>query len=209
VLAVDASAYPEALETHGSFADLLNLGIGIDVTFNSSQRLLVELVCAPEQVIPYLVHTVTPTGKLSEKNMPRTLHQEIYQDHVCSAMLRVARECFAVLPIDFLLLNCMAEIGVKTGAEKKLAPIYSVQMHRQRFEGLDFQALDPSNAIADFPHRGDFKASRKAGAFSAVEPLAFDETQTGDHEKCTLASLRAQAAAVRARLHEFQLSNDK
>ena len=208
VLVGDASAYPEALETHGSFADLLNLGIGIDVTFNSPQRLLIELACASEKVIPYTAHTVTSTGKLSEKNLPRTQHQEIYQDHVCSAMLRVARECFAVLPIDFLLLNCRAEIGAKTGAEKKFAPIYSVLMHRQRFEALDFEGVDPSDAISGFSHRGDFKASRKAGAFSAVEPLAFDETPAGDHEKCTLAELRAQAAAVRVRLQEFQHSND-
>jgi hypothetical protein len=185
MIVADSSAYPEALETYGSFGDLLNLGIGIDVTIDSPRRLLVEVACVSDQVIPTTTPTLTSTGKLSEKNLPRTRQQEIYQDHVCSAMLRVARECFAVLPIDFLLLNGRVGIRLKSG-------------------GGGNRGDDPSDAISDFPHRGDFKASRKAGAFSPVEPVTFAALQSTATEPPTLSTLRAHAAALRTRLQEFQ-----
>lgn len=204
MIVADSSAYPEALETYGSFGDLLNLGIGIDVTIDSPRRLLVEVACVSDQVIPTTTPTLTSTGKLSEKNLPRTRQQEIYQDHVCSAMLRVARECFAVLPIDFLLLNGRVGIRLKSGGGEIAATIYSVLFDRPRFERLKFATVDTSDAISDFPHRGDFKASRKAGAFSPVEPVTFAALQSTATEPPTLSTLRAHAAALRTRLQEFQ-----
>jgi len=36
---------------------------------------------------------------------------------------------------------------------------------------LIFNRLDSSEAMEMFPHRGDFKASRKAGAFQPITPL--------------------------------------
>lgn len=204
----DITAYPEALQAHGSFADLLNLGIAVDVTVESAKRLVVEVLCTTDSVIPAVSRTLTSTGKLSEKNLPRTRHQEIYQDHVCSVMLRVARECFAVLPIDLLLLNGKAVVGAKADTEKPVATIYSVLMDRSRFERLGFLSLDPSDSVADFPHRGDFKAARKAGAFSPVEPLTFAVARENPHDETMLSSLRAQAATMRVRLQEFQSLNE-
>ncbi len=204
----DATAYPEALQARGAFADLLNLGIAIDVTVESPKRLLIEVLCESDSLVPSVSRTLTSTGKLSEKNLPRARHQEIYQDHVCSVMLRVARECFAVLPIDMLLLNGKAEVGAKAGAARSSGTIYSVLIDRQQFERLNFAALDPSDAISDFPHRGDFKASRKAGAFSPVTPLTFADTQSTARDESTLSSLREQAAALRVCLNELQSSKD-
>lgn len=111
-------------------------------------------------------------------------------------MLRVAREVFAVLPIGRLLLNTFATVFDSSTGHSAQRPIYSVRISREEFERLNFQELDPSDAIESFPHRGDFKASRKGGAFQAIEPWTPDGEATSAGLP-SLSALRHQAAVAR------------
>jgi hypothetical protein len=50
-------------------------------------------------------------------------------------------------------------------------PVLSAAMTRASVAQLDFDRLDPSDAVESFLHRGDFKATRKSEAFQPITPL--------------------------------------
>ena len=48
----------------------------------------------------------------------------------------------------------------------------SVAANRTEIEHLDFERLDPSDAVENFQHRGDVMTSRKSGGFVPIIPLS-------------------------------------
>ncbi len=86
-------------------------------------------------------------------------------------MLRVAREIFALLPVDTLLVTAEADsVDPRTG-ERSEQPVLSVAMSRDIVTRLDFDRLDPSQAIGQFQGRGDFEFFRKSEVFQPITPL--------------------------------------
>jgi hypothetical protein len=123
------------------------------------------------QVIPSEVKTMTSSGKVSVKPMPKGRFHEIYQDYVCGCMLRVAGEVFAMLPVETLLVTASADLLDSRTGHTTEQPVLSAVMPRTAITRLHFNHLDPSDALENFQHRGDFKASRKDGAFKPIIPL--------------------------------------
>jgi hypothetical protein len=79
--------------------------------------------------------------------------------------------------------------------------VLSVAMPRATVAGLDFERLDPSEAIANLIHRGDFKASRKAGAFMPITPLTpADLPQASAPQDLDVPALFAEAHKIRDEL---------
>jgi hypothetical protein len=128
--------------------------------------------------------------------MHTTRYHELYQDHVCSCMLRVARELFALLPIETLLLTARATIVDPRTGNIGEQPVLSVALPRDGVVKLNFEWLDPSDAIESFYHRGDFKASRKAGAFAPITPITPADIALGSSESSALADLRKEAETI-------------
>jgi len=104
--------------------------------------------------------------------VPKSKFYEIYQDHVCSCILRVSRELFALLPIEVVIVTAMSDIlNTQTGhMEEK--PIVSVAFPKKTIESINFDMIDPSDSMTNFVHRMNFK---KTKGFEAVERLTFDE----------------------------------
>ena len=175
LLAGVESAFVEALAEFSYLEAVAQLGATIDVTVHTAKGVEIDVRCNDVAVVPAVMKTLSSTGKVSEKAIPRAKAQEFYQDHVCSALLRVAREAFAVLPIDLVLLHGRALVHNSATGADNLKAIYSVFIPRVEFKTLDFERLDPSDAIESFPHRGDFKGSRKAGAFQPIKPFSFND----------------------------------
>jgi hypothetical protein len=117
-------------------------------------------------------------------------------------MLRVAREVLAVLPVKELLLQAQIPLSSNDDAPDELSPVYSVRLNRGGLAGLDFDKLDPSDTIESFPHEGDFKASRKAGAFQAIVPMTFDFSEPLG-SRPTISELRTKVAEFRERFSEL------
>ena len=123
------------------------------------------------EVIPAETKSLTTAGKLSMKAMPKGRFHEIYQDHVCGCALRVARELLALLPVDTVLVTASVDgIDSRVGSRANL-PVLSVAFDRATMDRLDFERLDPSDAMENFVHRGDAKTSRKSGEFLPIVPL--------------------------------------
>jgi hypothetical protein len=151
-------------------------------------------------VIPTETKILTASGKVSVKTMPPSRFHEVYQDYVCSCMLRVAREVFALLPVDTVLLTAATAVFDPSTGHTAERPVLSVVLRRETFAQLDFERLDPSDAIDRFQHRGDFKASRKTGAFQPITPLTCADIAHPQLESMSLAELQAAVDRLRGEL---------
>lgn len=109
-LKIEKKAVLEALQ---EYLEIQDLSIGQDVKFEVSDDMKVDVnlkVMPFEEVIPEEQYSLRQSGTLSTKKMPKGKALELYQDHVCSALIRVARETLGVTlppPADFLEVKGM------------------------------------------------------------------------------------------------------
>jgi hypothetical protein len=171
ILAGEHKAYTEALVEFSELAEISDLGSSVYFTVQSAKLLECVLKVNGKQAIPAEVKSLTATEKLSVKPMPKARFYEIYKDYLCGCVLRVAREVFALLPIETLLLTASADaLDPGTGHDAEQS-VLSAAMPRPTVERLDFERLTPSDAMANFRIRMDFQALRKTGQFQPVAPL--------------------------------------
>jgi hypothetical protein len=171
ILAGEHKAYIEALVEFSPLAELSDLGSSMHFTVHSARLLECVLKVNGKQAIPAEVKSLTASEKLSVKQMPKGRFHEIYQDYLCGCVFRVAREVFALLPVEVLLITASADVlDPRTGRGTE-QPVLSAVMPRMIVEGLEFDGLDPSDALENFQHRGNFKLSRKSEAFESIVPL--------------------------------------
>lgn len=209
MLAGDSDAYIAAIEELSPFSELAGIGSSLHFRVHSPRLVEVELSTNGRKAIPTELKTLTTSGKVSVKPMPRPRFVEIYQDYVCGCVLRVARELFALLPVETLLLAASAEALDTATGHTVDRPFLSVAITRADIKALNFDGLDPSDTIMSLPHRGDLKASRKTGDFEFVVPLTVSDLAQTDSPTITdfgaiLAStkrLRADLAARSAALN--------
>ena len=132
--------------------------------------------------------------------MPKGRFHELYQDYVCGCVLRVARELFALFPLETVLVTAVIDsLDARTGQAEEL-PVLSVAMPRRVVARLDFSRLDPSDAIENFQHRGDFKASRKSEAFQPIKPLTQADIAQSATEDMSFQELLANVQKTREQL---------
>src|SRR5205807_1646103 len=89
VLAGELKAYTEALVEFNPFAEMSELGSSIHFTIHNAKLIECVLKINGRQAIPPEVKTLTASGKVSIKPMPKGRFHEIYQDYLCACVLRV------------------------------------------------------------------------------------------------------------------------
>lgn len=171
ILAHEHKAYIEALVEFSPLREISDLGSLLHFTVHNATLIGCEIKVNSTQIIPTEVKTLTASGKLSVTPMPKGRFHEIYQDYVCGCMLRVAREVFAMLPVETVLVTATADLLDSRTGHTVEQPVLSAAMPRLIIERLNFDHLDPAEALENFQHRGDFKATRKSGAFQPIVPL--------------------------------------
>ncbi len=202
VLTGEPSAYAEAVNEFSGAAEFAELGSTLRITVHTPRTVECHLKVKGKDIIPEEVKSLTASGKVSSKAMPKQRFHEIYQDYVCGCVLRLAREVFGILPIDTVLINASVDgIDSRTGRTTNLT-VLSVAFPRGSLEQLNFDLLDPSDSVETFLHRGDAKASRKSGDFVSVHPLAIDELETPQRKIIGMESLLEKAEALRTNIHE-------
>jgi len=161
-------AYLDAIRVVEPFKHISQLGSSLNVQPLDSERAVVVLDTYDEDIIPAEMKTLLKSGKLSVKSVPKTRYYALYQDHICGCTLRVARELFALLPLRMVIVNAQGELlNTQTGHLESQA-ILSVAVPTEALEQLDFDQLDPSDAMNNFVHHMSF---RRTEGFSAVVPL--------------------------------------
>ena len=113
--------------------------------------------------------TLTKSNKVSIKPMPKNRFYEIYQDYVCGCSLRVARELFALLPIEMVTVNAVGSLLNKQTGHLEDTPILSVAIPRKTLDMLNFENLDPSDSLNNFVHNMDFKSGKGFGPVKVLD----------------------------------------
>jgi hypothetical protein len=200
VLAGEGRAYTEAVSESSALTEISNLGSSIHMTVHDAKVIECELKVNGRDVIPSDAKSLTAAGKVAVKAMPKARFHEIYQDYVCGCILRLAREMFTLLPIETVLLTATVDgIDSRTGHAAEL-PVLSMAAPRAVIEQLDFERLDPSDALENFQHVGDVTASRKSDEFVQIVSLKPEEITPTSPETMDFTSLVARVRQFRIEL---------
>lgn len=218
VLSGEREAYIEAINDLSPFAELANIGSSLHFKVHNARIIECTLDTNGRKAIPSEVKSLTASGKVTAKAMPKARFVEIYQDYICGCVLRVAREIFGLLPVDTLLISAAAESLDTSTGQMLNRPFLSVALRRDILKTLNFEKLDPSDSILSFTHRGDLKASRKTGDFEVIVPFTLADLPQDFHERTDFddhissaqrmrAALAAQASALNPQSEDITPTN--
>lgn len=195
ILREEKAAFREVLsdQVFGGIAE--DGALQVDFEVHSPQLVEARIEVQPSNIVPSEIQSLTSTGKLSTKSMPRLQFVELYQDYVCSVVLRVAREVHALLPIQATLITAFSTDGLPSRS-----PVLSTVIRRTDLARLSFDSLDPSDALDSLETRTNFKASRRTGAFQPVVAFVANEVRLTANE----ASLASTTELARQFLEEVE-----
>lgn len=170
----DIEAYIEAIKHLNPFSEISEIGSSVSFSVVNAKMIEVVMAVNSEKVIPNETKSLLKSGKLSTKNMTRTKFYELYQDYVCSCVLRVARELFALLPIEMVLITAKGNLlNTSTGFMEEM-PILSVAIPQETSKNLNYDAIDPSDSMVNFVHNMKFQ---KTNGFQPVDALKSEQFQ--------------------------------
>ncbi len=173
ILRGDTSKYAEALRETDAFDNLGDEDAGLTFHAPSSKLATLHMALPKQgQVVPDEILSVSKRGLLSSKPMPKTRAAELYQDFICGMAMRVCREVLAALPIECVLTTLRTDVLDDTTGHLKSMPVLSLIAPRRTVEGLNFDAVDASAALANFLHRISFK---KTSGLAPVIGFTLDE----------------------------------
>lgn len=172
----DAKAMIDAIREIDPFSDISELGSSVVISATGLGQISAVVHVNGEDVIPREAKTQLKSGKLSVKALPKGKYYDLYQDYVCGSVLRVGSELLALLPVDATLVTAATPmLNPATGHIEEQA-VLSVFLPRATVETLNLGLVDPSDSMANFSHRMEFK---KTKGFKPIQPLTFDDF-TGD-----------------------------
>jgi hypothetical protein len=172
VLAGDIDTYLKVIDEMDPLCDLSEFGSGFEFSTDDPSYLEVEFDVHSNSMIPKVEKKLTKTGKLSVKQMTKTRYFELMQDYVCSCILRIARDLFALLPLNTVFIHAYDEqLNSETGHNERIL-ILSIKIDRNILEGLNFENIDCSDSMNNFPHQMKF---RKFKGFDSVQKIASED----------------------------------
>ncbi len=162
----DIDAYFAAIQTANPFGELLEYGCDFEFGTEDPSVIEVEFQAMIGEIVPIEEVTLTKTGKLSKKELSKTAYYDLAQDYVCSCTLRIARELFALLPVDTVCVH-VTDLRINSAnGQEETCTILSVRFDRENFDRIRFEYIDPSDCVCSFPHQMKFG---KTTGFHEVE----------------------------------------
>lgn len=159
VLNGDIDSYFYVVSEMHPFEEILDFGSDFDIGTDIPDLMEVEFHAKTSKVVPNHTLSLTSTGKLSSKAMTKTMHFDIAQDYICSCALRIAREMFALLPIDRVVIHAIDTVEDSAGIEYD-DTVLSVLIYRHQFDGINFDLIDASDTIETFKCNMNFKKTQ-------------------------------------------------
>ncbi|WP_368159376.1 hypothetical protein [Aeromonas sp. R5-3] len=156
----DISAKIDIIKELNPFSEIDHLGSGVKFTIQDNGLLIVTINVHSANIIPKEQKTLLKSGRLSIKSMPVSRFNEIYQDYVCSVVLRVANEIFSILPDDKLIINAEDHLLNKSTGHLEPQSLLSVYITRDGVSRLNMEYIDPSDAMNNFIHNVNFKKTK-------------------------------------------------
>jgi hypothetical protein len=168
----DLSAYIEVIEELNPFGEISDIGSGVRFAISNPQTVEADISVRGESAVPRESMTLLKSGKLSVKQMPKGEFYRLYQDYICSCVLRVARELFAILPIENVIVSALEILVDSSTGHLQEQPIISVLVPRKTLMQINLDLVDPSDSMKNFVHRMNFKPT---SGFKPVERVSVEE----------------------------------
>ena len=166
VLAGDIDAYFRVIEQVGPFDDLLEYGSGFEVGTDDPKIMEIEFQVKSVDIIPTQYPDMKASGEIVMKDFSKSAYFELVQDYVSSTMLRVARDTFALLPVQTVIIHAVDKIlNPATGNDEEVT-IASAKIKRDAMATLNFERIDPSDCLESFESNVKFK---KTTGYSPVD----------------------------------------
>lgn len=147
--------YIELLRQSGFFKIENELGIQIRPQIKEDE-LTIELVIN-DALIPNEVVSLTKTGRLSTKAQTKTNYYGLYQQFICSVILKLIKECFSMLPaVNKISSHVIEEKIDPTDGHQKIFQLIEIKSTKEQVEKLNFEMLEPVAAIEGFEPRWKF-----------------------------------------------------
>lgn len=169
ILNQDVNAYKTAIETLAPLEELSELELFIQYPKITAEKVIVTIHNDNDEIVPKQQHSLLKNGKLSTKDMPASRRNEIFQDFICSAALRVARELFALLPINEAVVNITNPMLNTSTGKMEEQFILSVKFIKETIDGINFDLIDPSDCMKNFIHNMNYKKTQGMQPVEAVE----------------------------------------
>ncbi len=168
ILSGDIDTYYQVIETVDPFDAILDFGSEFEIGTDDPKSMTVEFNIKAADVLPKTKVEMTASGKLSEKELSQTAYYDIFQDYVCSMTIRIARDLFALLPIEKVLVHAVdMELNTATGNDEEVTYL-SVLFDRTTFEKINLDKIDPSDSLDNFEYNMKFA---KTTGFKPVNKL--------------------------------------
>ena len=166
VLAGDIDAYFRVIEQVGPFDDLLEYGSGFEVGTDDPKMMEIEFQVKSDEIIPTQYPDMKASGEIVMKDFSKSAYYELVQDYVSSTMLRVARDTFALLPVQQVIIHAVDKVlNPATGNDEEVT-ICSAKIKRDAMATLNFERIDPSDCLESFESNVKFK---KTTGYSPVD----------------------------------------
>ena len=138
VLSGDIDTYLQVINDINPLNDLLDYGTGFEFGTDSPLKMEVEF-------------------QINSDNIDMAENSTDYQDYVCSIAIRIARDIFALLPVQNVVVHAASDGN----------DILSVCFDKKTFSGLKFNYIDPSETINKFNHNMEFDSAE----FKCIERI--------------------------------------
>lgn len=171
ILARDPKAFLEAIKLYEPLHAVGLLGENLLIEVESANLIVVNLNVHGEEVIPKDRPKLLASGRASVKAIPKGEYNRLYQDHVCSAALRVTREILALVPVDAVQVNAVDDLVDSATGHLKPSAILSYLAPRSTIEKLNYYSIDPSDAMKNFLHQMSFSPTAGFKPIERLEPV--------------------------------------
>lgn len=174
ILSGDPKSKIQAISEFDPFSEIGELGSTLSFEILENSMLEAKMKVHSTDVIPKEVKKLLKSGRLSVKEMSKGQFNELYQDYVCSCILRVANELFSLLPDNLVVVTATDNLlNSKTGHLED-SPILSVLVSRETIKSLNMDYIDPSDSMSNFVHNMSFKRTK---GFDVVDSVNVNGVQ--------------------------------
>jgi hypothetical protein len=170
ILAKDPAAMLEAIKLYEPLHAVGLLGENLLIQVDSPNLIVIDLSVHGEEVIPKDRPKLLASGRASVKTIPKGEYNRLYQDHVCSASLRVVREILALIPVDAIQINAVDDLVDSATGHLKQSAILSYLAPRSTIAKLNYRSIDPSDAMKNFLHQMSFSPTAGFKPIERLEP---------------------------------------
>ena len=109
ILNKDSDSYLETIQNYSTLNDISAYGSDFEFGVDDKDVLSCRFEVKIKDVVPSFGYKQNEDGTIVDYNLKKSEYNDLAQDYVCSCSIRIAREVFALLPVDFVLVHAEEE----------------------------------------------------------------------------------------------------